>query len=580
MKKFNEFLFESEEESGNPPELTTDSFETPPSKEVESFYSDWGFGEVLSGIGTLSVLNSVRKGYKYNKMLSQGVAELSKSQVTKSPGFVSKMAKGLWNILRGGNTATKTGQLAMNFAKSPSVWARLGGIFLTSTGGTGALTGTVGFLGLTPVGWITLGVIAISGIFIYTFWNDDMYEIDEIWKSKKHNKGKQDAFTKQIYDLITKGLFESRILGTGIIEEFAKITKNKKFSDGEKLVIRLSNDALIKEGYRYDEGVGQLDKIFKSSEMQKTIIGTSTTSADWIDDVKNNYDGFPISGKENLDDYGTIKKFVTKWMFENSSNDKNYYGKSLAEDSEGWFDTKFDTATPGLNTLGYATYFLSEDYLNNINSLGLLKNKRLLWMVMQSYWITKISNLDASTFSINQFCKLVGVLSGGVSNPYTDPNFVSQLQYWKYSEKGGINGVGSNERLGSFQEILTAVGVYITEQSRNIAKTDAPSVVSNLTVSFALLWATYSLLYQIQVGSLITFGQLSYLVWLNKEENEIAKLDITKAKSGSVGGEDRGSYMPTSTTNKDVAPTPKAPVNIEEFIEKVDSIAGFDKFEG
>jgi len=586
MKKFNEFLLEdfqspiTDTETPVETETVVNSTETdissglqnPPSNEVKSFYSDWGFTEVLSGIGTLSVLNSIRKGYKYNKMLADGVSKLATDQI-KKPGWITKIGKSVLNLFRGGNSIKTGGQIAMNFAKSPSLWARLGGIFLTSSVEAGGLAGTVGFLGLTPVGWITIGVLAITGIFIYTFWNDTMYEIDEVWKSKKHNKGKQDSFTKEIYDLITKGLFASRVLGTGIIEQFVKINKNKSFGKDEYMVIRLSNEGLIKDGNRYDDGVEQLDNIFKNSEMQKNLIGTSTTSADWIRDIKNNYDGLPISGKQNLDDYGTIKKFVTKWMFENSSDDKNYYGKSLAEDSEGWFDTKFDTATPGMKPLGYATYFLSEEYLNNINSLGYLKDRRFLWMVMQSYWITKISNLDATTFSINQFCKLVGVISGGVDNPYTDSTFVSNLKYWKYSDKGGVTGAGKCEQMGSFQELLTAVGVYITEQSRNIAQeSDNPSVVSNLTISFALLWATYSLMYQIQVGSLVTFGQLSYLTWLHKEETEIAKLSVTPSTQGGKVG---SGFSSTNQVNE-----PKAPETIEEFINKVDTIADIDKFEG
>jgi hypothetical protein len=595
MKKFNEFLLEDWQspldaksgESDTPQETeTSQSTETetdlssglqnPPSKEVESFYSDWGFTEALYGYAGYKTLKGVYKGVKFINGLKNGIAELSTKQVPKSPGLMTKIGKGILNIFRGG--AGKVGeQTVLEFgktvAKNPSLWARLGGMMLTSTGGTGALTGTIGFLGLTPVGWITLGVLAISGIFIYTFWNDEMYEIDEIWKSKKHHKGKQDSFTKEIYDLITKGLFSSRVLGTGIIEQFAKINKSKSFGKDEYLVIRLSNEALVRDGVRYDEGVEQLDNIFKNSEMQRNLIGTSTTSADWISDIKKNYDGLSISGKQNLDDYGTIKQFVAKWMFENSSNDKNYYGKSLAEDSEGWFDTKFDTATPGMKPLGYATYFLSEEYLNNINSLGSLKDRKFLWMVMQSYWITKISNLDATTFSINQFCKLVGVISGGVENPYTDPAFVSNLKYWKYSDKGGITGAGECKQMGSFQELLTAVGVYITEQSRTIAQeSDNPSVVSNLTISFALLWATYSLMYQIQVGSLVTFGQLSYLTWLHKEETEINKLNITPSKQS---GNFKSGYSSTNQVTE-----PKAPVNIEEFIDKVDTIADIDKFEG
>jgi len=592
MKKFNEFLLEQEESmfvsplDGKSSETETTSTETesstssglqnPPSNEVKSFYSDWGFTEAIYGYVGFKTIKSVYKGVKFINGLKSGIAELSKTQITKQPGLMSKIGNGILNLFRGG--AGKVGeQTILEFgktvAKNPSLWARLGGIFLTSSVEGGALAGTVGFLGLTPVGWITLGVLAISGIFIYTFWNDEMYEIEEIWKSKKHHKGKQDSFTKEIYDLVTKGLFASRVLGTGIIEKFTDINKSKSFGKGEYMVIRLSNEALVRDANRYDEGIEQLDNIFKNSEMQKNLIGTSTTSADWIRDIKNNYDGLPISGKQNLDDYGTIKKFVTKWMFENSTSDKNYYGKSLAEDSEGWFDTKFDTATPGMKPLGYATYFLSEEYLNNINSLGYLKDRRFLWMVMQSYWITKISNLDATTFSVNQFCKLVGVISGGIDNPYTDPEFVSNLKYWKYSDKGGVTGAGECKQMGSFQELLTAVGVYITEQSRNIAQeSDNPSVVSNLTISFALLWATYSLMYQIQVGSLVTFGQLSYLTWLHKEETEIAKLSVTPS---TQGGKVKSGYSSTNQVNE-----PKAPETIEEFIDKVDTIADIDKFEG
>ena len=79
-------------------------------------------------------------------------------------------------------------------------------------------------------------------------------------------------------------------------------------------------------------------------------------------------------------------------------------------------------------------------------------------------------------------------------------------------------------------------------------------------------------MYQIQVGSLVTFGQLSYLTWLHKEETEISKLNINPSNQG---GGVKGGYSSTNQVNE-----PKAPVNIEEFIDKVDTIADIDKFEG
>jgi hypothetical protein len=564
----------TETDSVKVPEVDATQFQTTDKqKEVSDgggiinfIFSDWKIPVALylSYKGVKSKMKYTWKSYQ----LGRKELDLAKGGVEKtSPGYIKKIFSTLTNVFKSKAGTQGVIDFSKNINKS-SFLKTFGGI-ITSTYKT--IKTTPGLKNKVIAG----GVGLTASVLGYFLWNSDMFEIAEQWKSKKHYKDKNDTNSKNIYGLITKGFFQSRDIGTGIVEN---LNSYLGFDSKEYCLLKIDDNTLSENLVAYDNGIDELDYCLNEGDFVKSILGTTNTENDWVEMIKTSYHDIPISGKSNLDDYGTIKNFISKWNLDGGSN---YYDKELAEDSTGILDSNTNLFTPGMNVLGWATFFTSDDYLNNVNSLGYLKNRKFLTYVMRAYWITKVNNLDASNFSVNQFCKLVEILSDGNKNIYTNPSFVSNINYCKFGEMKSKSGMGVIHKIGRFQDLLTLIGKNITEKSKQIATTDETGAVTNVTISFALLWATMQLLFLLQNSTMVNLGQLVYLDLFDEEETEYSKFkgvksNITKqqSKSGSSTQKSSGGQSQPKT---DKIETPKT---IEEVIDKVDNIPGIEEFEG
>jgi len=559
----------TETDSVKVPEVDATQFQTTDKqKEVSGIANSLGLGSTLefisnnyitSIIGGLTVLGFFSKMVKgIGKFFLEG----GKIALNLNGEGVKTLSKGVWGAVK--FLGKGSFKVSKNIANSNILKT------FTTFAGNSIKTASKSPKGVFAL--VTATTTFSVSILTYFLWNSDMVEIAEQWKTKKHYKDKNDTISKNIYTLITKGLFQARDIGTGVVE---RINSMLGMGDGQYCIVRPEDSELAKNIEGYDKSISDVEYCLLEGDFVKTILATTNTETDWINDIKINYHNLPISGKSNLDDYGTIKNFVTKWDLESSNN---YYGKTLSEGATGIIDTNIGLSTPGMNALGWATFFTSEDYLNNINSLNLLKDRKMLMYVIKSYWVTKVNNLDASNFSVNQFCKLVEVLSDGKKSVYTDPNFVSNLMYAEFKEGVGSDGsLGLVKKIGNFQSLLTMLGKNITNEFKKIAKTEDTGAITNATISFALLWATSQLLYYIQNCTYSTLGQLAYLVWVKRG----IETDYGKIKGGVKN-------IPTSTSTQkssggqsqpktDKIETPKT---IEEVIDKVDNIPGIEEFEG
>jgi hypothetical protein len=590
LKKFKEFKdYELNEEYESPKieglssdEQIDEASKKPVAPVTTETATDWGLWSVVQYAPELYLMNKARKSLKEMRGIKQGITTLKDVQgAGKQSNWVVRALKGSYRFfISKGIETTAFNQVTQKVVTNVAGRGLLNriGTFMLGRGGTYLATSgsVVTFLLSNPYGWATLAVLATAGILVYTFWNPDMYEIDEIWKTKKHSAYKKDQITKQIYDLLTRGFYTPRIIGTRVIEKYKEISDSDNVGDNDFVAIRLNGNYIGMPEYyeRYSDSIQDTLDVLGNSFVGTNIISTSNSSSDWIDDIKKAYDGLPISGKQSLDDYGTIKSFVTKHGFESSFNDANYYGTSIAEDSEGWFDTKFGIATPGLNVLGWATWFASPEYLNNINSMTSLKSKPWLWYPINSWWITKINNMDCSNFSVNQFCKLVELIAGR-DCIYSDPEFVSKLEYGKHiADKGKM---GEYTKLGSFQELLSSVANYVEQEFREVAKnTDKPTVVTDVTVAYGLMWATWSLLMLLNIGAGAVLFHTNWLLFQNLEENELIRLEnsVDNAKTGSSVSSEKGE---DGEVRNDLDPDVPAAQQLIDYIDKVPEL---EKFEG
>lgn len=589
LKKFNDFknlpLNESNYQIPSIEGLTSDkqldsAAQKPVAPVTTEVATDWGLWSVIQYAPSLYMMGKARKQLKEMQGIREGITVLNQVEgAGKQGNWVVKALKASYRFfISKGVEKVVTNQAGVQIQKlvGQGILNRLWG-FLAGRGAGYVATSSgpaMAFLLSNPYGWATLGVLATAGILVYTFWNPEMYEIDEIWKTKKHHSGKKDTITKQIYDLLTRGFYTPRIIGTKVIEQFKNISDEDNVGENDFVAIRLNGSYVgVPEYYeKYSDSIDDTFDVLAKSFVATNIISTSNSPTDWINDIKQAYHDLPISGKQSLDDYGTIKSFVTKHGFESSGSDANYYGTSLAEDSEGWFDTKFGIATPGLNVLGWATWFASPEYLNNINSMTSLKNKPWLWYPINSWWITKVNNMDCSNFSINQFCKLVELIAGR-DCIYSDPDFVSKLEYGKHH--GEKKQMGEYQRLGSFQDFLTMVGNYVEQEFRAVAQTtDKPSAVTDVTVAYGLMWATWSILMLLNIGAGAVLFHANWLLQQNLEEHELLRLQnlVDHAESKSQVKSETGE----DGEIRNEVDVPEA----QQIIDAIDKIPDLDKFEG
>lgn len=333
---------------------------------------------------------------------------------------------------------------------------------------TGALT--------NPIGWVTLGVVATSvGAYYYLKGNEDMYEIGEVWKTKKHSKNTTKQ-TKTIYNLMASALYKASSIGyistNTILEKYKGIIRpvdiNKEnIKDYDNLLVSLGDVR---------------DKIVRYTDLPDVGI--------WYKIVTEGYDGLPVSGSRKLDDYTAMKSFVVKYMLENDDSDKNPYGVELAEEAEGWFSTMFDNFIPGMTELGYSAYLLSEEYFNSLNKSGYLKTRQNLKNLMASQWVMNVVDMSDSNINSEDFVRILKSLSGNSSKiTLKDINILSVVT---------VSGEGDNikyTKVLTIEQLIKEIAKNIRQEfEKNLDGADEILPYTNVVFAFALRCAFVSVI--------------------------------------------------------------------------------------
>lgn len=490
-----------------------------------------------------------------------------------------------------GTTAAAAGAAKVSiFTKALSALGVKSAVAATTTGTTTGLWGAGFWTGIgrsllmggkailsfftTAAGVTVLAAAAVVWGFFYLRGNPDMYEIKEIWENGKHKKSTSKTKIKNIYKSVAGGLFASKTAGLSFLGKL-----NDSFKGEGKFTIRISDDQKsLKYVEEYMKGIEKLgESITESSLMNEILAGDS--KEDWIDEVFDQYAGFNVSGRKDVDDYISMKAYVSKYMLENDDDEKNPYKMSVAEESEGWYDTFFDNFIPGMNTIGWASWMLSEEYLNQANSTHNITNRKWLHQIMRSYWNNRVDNLDASNFGIQEFQKYCKMILGNDSL-LTDIGFLRQLEY------GVLNEDGKYTTKGSFEDLLKQVGPFVTKFLKANAASDKKVPVTNVTLAFATFWASYALMASIWEGS-ITYLALMQLIYgiedgskkhdvlkkfsIDDEYESGEKVDQTNNNSkGDVkGSQDYGDISPEIHQK-----------NADIVINKFKELEGLDQFRG
>ncbi len=384
-----------------------------------------------------------------------------------------------------------------------------------------------------PYFWAGVGVVAVGTWgYYYLSGNENMFEIEEIWADGKHSDNNDK--TKEVYKVTASTLHHASYLGTII---------TKKIFDSENLYMRVDvkNQSIAS---KFDAGVYGVNKNINNV---KKIYNDSTLDY-WINKVSNSYRGYNVSGKNNPKDYTLLKSYVSKYDLESSSN---LYKVELAEESEGWYDTLFDNFIPGMSLLGYSSFMLSSEYLNNINSLSPLSDKTFLYKIVDCYWKNKVKGLDSSSMNSTTFSNFIVWATG---KSYFSESDLDNVQVCLRGNENDINA--EPEVRYSFSELMGTIGKKIKEEIVKYTAGESKLAHTNVTVAFAMFSACFT------VMDILT----------NSFATQVAMYEAFKKKQQEI-------KIKQEEEKKETDPEYRAKYS-EEVIDKLMSKVDFSKYEG
>lgn len=546
----------------------------------------------MSAIGYWFLKRSIVKG------VSSQTASVVANVMQANSGLVTNLAAsgsktGLFTKLigsiKGGfsglmGSGAPAGQLSLFNASGT---AASGGGFFSTAGGFMQAAGAKITAVLTSTAFLVVAGVAIAvwGTF-YLIGDLDMYEILELWSGGKHGDKATDRdyeeHVENTYKAAGSGLLSAKITGLTFLSRL-----NAKYQKEGKITIRLRDSEKVVEANaeEYLKLYEILDRELDDVPLI-TEIFAGKDEKEWVEKVKENYHGLNVSGRKNIDNYDILKAYVTKYMLEDEDDPKNPYMESVAEESEGWYSTFFENFIPGMSPLGWASWMLSEEYLNNMNSVTKLKSREWLYKAMNSYWIAKVENLDASSFTVEQFAQMsTHVLGNGI--------LTKKLHVLNNLEYGIINDNAEYKRLGTFQELLRLTGKFNTEMLLNTAKSDKKVPVTNVTLSFALMHSTYSLLYVLYEGLVMQLALLQIASGIDQGERKVLdkygvgdeydsgkRLDNNSKLSKEERAKIESVKGGTSNNNPEKVNTQEIIKTADEVIETFKQLPNLQGFEG
>lgn len=355
-----------------------------------------------------------------------------------------------------------------------------------------------------PWFWAGVGAVSVGtwGYF-YLSGDENMYEIEEGWKDGLNAENHK---TTEVYKLMGSTLHNSAFLGIRIINDLFQ---------SENLYMRVDiKDQSIASAF--DKGVHGL---LNNSIVVKSLYNNQDLNY-WITSVKNSYRGIPVSGKKDVKDYSLLKSYVAKYELENSGG-KNPYGVPVAEEAEGVYDTFFGQFVPGMSSFGYASFMLSEDYLNNINNVVNLTQNKFLYKLIQTWWTQKIRNFNITEFSIQNLVDFLTWITGGKT--YLSVSDFNNVQICERT-----NDINADPDVKySMQELLNITYKKVNEEIKKSMEGESKLPHTNVTMSFALFCSCFMIM-DILTNSFAT--QVAMYEAYKRQQMDIAKKEMEETQ--------------------------------------------------
>lgn len=333
-------------------------------------------------------------------------------------------------------------------------------------------------------GWALLAWDAIE-VTMWLAGDSNFYEPEEGWSGAKHGRAKLDD-SKKTYNIIGTSITTSIALIGGSVNKYFKEASN----DENTFDINYNFPSQYNGKYNVSEEemeewtkfVIDLDKGLTDSpyiaNMNKLLQIFSTITAD----ITSDFNSINITGKKDAEDWEVIKDAGSAYSLD---DDSNIYGVEVAEDLGSFFEYFF---IPGLNSMGWATVFTSEQYLESMDKeYGFAGDFNILEFLYVSHKKINLTDITYDNFDINSFKNVVTLLLG---NDFYNKHqkIFSKLEY------GSMDGE-TWKKIADINKYVEMIGSIMNTELNSIYNNKQKMfAITKPILSIAAVYAIYGML--------------------------------------------------------------------------------------
>ena len=416
---------------------------------------------------------------KYKDLIKKGGTATGKNRVVRSAYWMARKIPGrkMFNTLSTKMFSKAGGWAITKLAKSAiSPLLKLGAKLGLTVSGVGTAVGVV--------------LLAADVYQVATWLNGDeaFFEPEEGWENGKHTKSGQRKESEKVYEMMNTSLQMAITIGkeasSAMIATFSPgfiigpppYEGNESFfeKDLDKYASFLANTA---EAVEKNILINRFDNSDKSDD-------------DILDMIKSDYQGYSVTGSD-VDDYDIIDDVMTKYKL---NTEENIYSMVLGEEAgEGvgaWIENAIGFV-PGLNALGWAHLFLSEDYIDSIDKISDVDKKPIIGLIHRAQMAI---TMDQGNVKIEErdVARIVSALTGSLSS---NTDIISDLVI------GELDGDSKEMTpLGDIQDVLNVISNHINSSYSSVISRNTKVPITKGIMALSALVAVREMLRFVVLG--------------------------------------------------------------------------------
>lgn len=351
-----------------------------------------------------------------------------------------------------------------------------------------------------------------------------MYTATEGWSGGKHGTTGKRKESEEVYKLMARGIVKS----IGIGKSFAE---HLQTSIAPELLIILKRNATIFEKKETSYNTN-LDKMMDFLIESKGLVEISKIIKDNKDDLEaavniiadmleDELSGYTIHGEVGVSDVNIINDVAYR---DDLDQDDNVYGVEVANKVGGMdvsmglglnLDIQLEKAVglmPELNSLGWAHWFSTSDYLASIDTQGDIDTKSVLGLIYKAHRAIPAKN-NHIKLDFEDLSEVVKLLSDGKS--FIDPNILQSMDYGIQEDETEF------QPLGEGKDLVGILSNYVNNKIEDHIDKEPKIPVTGPLISLAMVFGIRELLNYIVLGGVYYYSTVAKLQAADKQTREM-----------------------------------------------------------